>query len=229
MIPPAEALLLTTGLIKLPDKTTIRAAQAVEREIAAEIKAAIARENPGRLYALQTPANYFERLVKFEADYADMIEQLGPELGGEFQLKQMEAQQELLKAYPRKTIDTVVGPRPVETSEIERALYNLVADTIEDYLRLVRDLAAGVLTRAQVDIFKLIYPETFSFIGMTVTDELIRYTSKDLEWLPPLWLSDAIKTLRSQKLEGFTRKAEAAPAENAPSFKLDQVIDATKL
>ena len=229
MIPEAEALLLTTGLLKLPDKTSVRAARAVEKEIVAELKAALKRERPGRLYVLQAPRNYFDRLLKFQPDYAETIEYLGPELGAEYQIAQMQASQLMQDIYPRKTIDTELGPRAVEISEIDINLYTILADTIEDYLRIPRDLAAGVLTSAQVQQYKTVYPDSYKFINQTVTDELIKMGTGDPDLILPLWLEDSIRVLRGKKLGRMVRKEPKAAAEAKPgNFKLDDLIDAAK-
>ena len=229
MIPQAEALLLTTGLLKLPDRTTVRAARAIEKELAAEFTAVLKRETPGRLYAIQSPRNYYDRLLKFVPDYGELIETLGPDLGVEFQLAQMAGRNALDGRYPKLTLDTVLGERPIEASELEVNLYVIYADTVEDYLRLCHDFAAGVLAPQQVLLFKEVYPETYKFIVSEINLELAKMAGKDPEWLPPLWLSDSIKVLRGTRLGTMVRKEVKAETTGSPTkIKLDDAIAAMK-
>lgn len=229
MIPESETLLLATGLLKLPDRTSVRAARAIEKELAAEFRAALKRETPGRLYAIQAPRNYYDRLLKFRPEYGPLIEELGPELGTEFQMAQLNGQHAMDQRYPKTAIDTVLGPRIVDAPELEINLFVIYADTIEDYLRLAHDFAAGVLAPQQVVIFKEVYPETYKFIVGEVQYELAKMGGADPDWLPPLWLSDAIKVLRGERLGTMVRKEVKPETTGSPvKIKLDDAIAAMK-
>ncbi len=231
MIPEAETLLMATGLLKLPDKTTVRAARSYEKEILAELRLALKRENQGRLYAIQSPRNYYDRLYKFIPEYGPVIEYLGPELGAEYQVAQSTAAQIMSDLYPRVSVETVLGPKAVEASEIDTNLYVIQADTVEDYLRLVRDFAGGVLVPQQVDLYSQVYPGAYQVILDGLADELAKKGGADPDWLPPLWLSDMIKILRKQPLGTFVRmdvKPPVKPATNAVpgDLKLDDLVKA---
>lgn len=229
MIPEAEALLLTTGLLKLPDRTSVRAARAVQKELVAELKAALKRETPGRLYAIQAPRNYYDRLLKFKPEYGPMIEVLGPELGTEFQIAQLNGQNAMDTRYPKTSIDTVLGPRFIEAPELEINLFVIYADTVEDYTRLLHDFAAGVLAPQQVVLFKEVFPETYKFLIGELQYELAKMAGADPEWLPPLWLSDSIKVLLGERLGTMVRKEVKAEVTGSPvKLKLDDAIAAMK-
>lgn len=234
MIPEHEALLMATGLLKLPDKTSVRASRAYEKEILAEFRAALKRETQGRLYAIQSPRNYYDRLYKFVPEYGPVIEALGPELGALYQVAQSQAATTMSDLYPRVSVETVLGPRPVEASEIDTNLYVILADTVEDYLRLVHDFAGGVLVPQQVDLYSRVYPQAYQTLIETLQDELAKKGGADPDWLPPLWLSDTIKILRKEKLGTFVRmdtppvQKPTVQAAAPKDLKLDDLVKAAE-
>lgn len=233
MIPEHEALLMATGLLKLPDKTSIRAARSYEKEILTEFKAALRRENQGRLYAIQAPRNYYDRLYKFVPEYGPTIELLGPETGALYQIGQSTAAQVMANLYPKVTVETVLGPKPVEASEMATNLYVILADTVEDYLRLVHDFAGGVLIPQQVDLYQQVYPDAYQTLRDTLADELAKLGGADPDWLPPLWLSDMIRILRKEALGTFVRmdtppQTPTPPTGTPGKLKLDDLVKAAE-
>jgi hypothetical protein len=134
-----------------------------------------------------------------------MIEKLGPEIGAAFQVVQSNGATVMADRYPKTTVDTVLGPRPVPASEIDGAKYQILADTVEDHSRLVRDFAAGALVPDQVTLYREIFPTAYDTLLATLQDELAKREGKEPDWMPPLWLQDTIRVFRQQELVTFVR------------------------
>lgn len=200
----AELLLLTTGVLDLPDAANIRATRTIEEDLKARMEALLERTKPAKLSPLKVGKRFFPRLVAFRPDYSDMPEvedEFGLATKTRFQFLQQKAKAELEARHRVTVIDTVLGPRPVPSSYLDEESYRVLADTIQDELRLVRDMASGVLISDQVALFEACLPETYNFLLVTMSDWLVKQASANPEWLPPEWLSSRIRILRKEPLE----------------------------
>lgn len=225
-IPVAEALLLTTGAAALPTRADIRDSRGVWKRIVAGLMEALDREDPGRLWGIGVKPAYWERLQKFAPIYADGLDDLerlsGIEVRTQFQALQLDAQAILQARHPVTTVDTVLGPRAVPSDELSEHLFLLLADTVEEPLRLVRDLAAGVLAPDQILVFAEVFPDTYITICQVLQELLAKRVGKEHDWLPPLWLADSIRVLLKQPLgTGTAIEVKTPPPSKAKAFKLD--------
>ena len=230
-IPMAEALLLVTGAATLPTRAAITASRTCWKKIVTGLTLALEREEPGHLYAIGVKATYWTRLSKFAPLYADGLDELerlaGIEVRTQFQALQIDAKAQLEARHPVTTVNTVLGARPVPSDELSEALFFLLADTVEDPMRVVHDLAAGVLAPDQILVFAEVFPETYISLCQMTQKLLSKRVGKDPDWQPPLWLADAIRVLWQQPLgTGVSVEVKAPPPSKAKAFKLD--LDAFK-
>jgi hypothetical protein len=203
-INPAELLLLSTGAIALPTATDIKAIRKLPKELEGRLHHALEREKPAKLVALTTTKTFWPRLAAYNPDYASMDEvedTFGLETCAKFQALQLNARNELERRHPVTLIDTVLGPRPVPSSYLDEETFRVLADTVQDETRLLRDMASGVVIRDQVILFAACFPETYTSLLTEMSDWLIKQEAANPEWLPPLWLADQIKLLRQEKLD----------------------------
>lgn len=226
-IPQAELLLMATGLLKSPTKVHLRATRTFQRDLTKALKAALALEDPARLYALKWEgAAYWKRLQATVHDYEALggvwEDLLGLELSAGYQGAQLAARAEIEARHPSTTISTVRGDLIVPSDALSEGLFAILVDTVEDHMRLVHDFAAGVLISAQVQVYATCYPEAYSYLGQILETELSRLgavnDTAEEQWVPPMWLSDQIKVMRQQPLE-TTVDTDAAKSTPSPTTK----------
>ena len=219
----AERLLLTTGLLEVPERDQVVASRSIWRELVALLEEALEREDPGRLYATTVSGTYADRLVKAAPDYPPFIER-HPEAGAQFQLLQTEARQRLIDSRPVTTIMTAAGERTVdvEPEGIEQKVWLMEADTIEFPRRLVHDLAAGALCYEQVLAFAAAFPETYSGL-VQVAQALVN--KRGVDWYPPLWLNDMLHVLYQEQLGTGVKTQQAKPRPLQPQRRTKGNID----
>ena len=223
----AELLLLGVGLLEPPSRSHVRAIRGLEEEIKAAVREAIDRENPGPLLDVPERVTYHARLFKYQADYAALNEVIGPELATDYQLLHQRAQAIMLARRPVTEIQTLLGPRQVENSFDQDAQYAREAETVENHLRLPKDLAAGGVMPACVALFAGLFPEVYAMEVIEAWKAMRENLARDPEWLPPQWLDGAIRILFripfdiTVDLSGpEPPQVGAAPPEATPKGKL---------
>lgn len=191
----AELVLLGTGLLEPPTRQHVRAIRGLEQEIRDALRAALDREELGRELLVPDRPTYHQRLFKLKPDYAASEALLGPELGPEYQILHTRARGIMLDRRPVTEYQTLLGPRTVENSFDQDAQYAREVETVENHLRLAKDLAAGVPTPMCVAVFAGIFPEVYAMQCFEVRDVLTEKAAKDPEWIPPQWMDNAIRNL----------------------------------
>lgn len=196
-IPAHELLLLATGFVETPSRTHFAAARVLEKELTALFREAVGREEPGRLYVLPDTSSYFDKLSGFEPNWGritPVVEKaLGTEAAAAFQDLATSGKLALEARYPKATVDTVAGPREQPPDPVSEGLWAIDARTAEDPRRVAHDLAAGALLPQQATLWALLFPEAYAEMARVVRLALAERAA-DLEWLPPPWLDDCLRT-----------------------------------
>ena len=237
----AEELLMSTGLVTQPDRTHVTAATGMMKDTHREMREALVREDPGRLYVCPTYDTYFNKLTD-EIDYEEwkqpILAKLGPEVADVWQVKHSEAREALKALRPKMEIDTIMGPVEMPLDFISRFTWALQVDVVEG-LRLVKDIAAGALLKEEVDLFIALFPEAYKQLRATEDEMLAKQRAKDSKWFPPPWLEGSLNvferrpfgsklTMTSPKSAKDSLNPKPAVSNNGAKFDTESLTTSAK-
>ncbi len=213
----AESLLAATGLVAVPDRTSIAASRTVVKDLVKQLVAVLDRDDQKRLRVNNQTENYIKQLG-MPPDYDRISAAIEPKFGlaiaGEYQLLHQEIRQRFLDSYPAQEVDTARGTRSQPPDPELLAQWLLEVDTIENQ-RIVSDLAAGAVLPETVKVFKDSFPEIYSALLGELSEAIAK---RPFDWLPPVWLEMALATFTGQPQVGappMPAKDEAAPKGRA--------------
>jgi hypothetical protein len=101
----------------------------------------------------------------------------------------------LNSVFPRRTADTMTGPRLYDPSPGEWAEFGWAWRVATTPLVVLDLMADGMLVGAEVAHLKAMFPAIHSAIGGELADAIAEHAAKDDQWLPPWWLQKQICTL----------------------------------
>ncbi len=194
-VPPelrAESILLTVGLVEIPDRSHLRAAEQFMRELHDGILDVLEAEQPDGFYVVDLPMTYLDQLLA-APDYAAMLAAFGrdQELGVEYTQLHARARAELLRRKPSLGVQTALGTRPVAPHMFVMEPWLHQADMVETPMRLLQDFAAAALTVAATSMFVAAFPKTYAWL---VGDVNLRRAQLRQHW-PPYWLDHVLGVL----------------------------------
>lgn len=227
----AEALLASTGLLQVPDRTSMTASKTLLKGLTKQLTATLDRDNQAHLRVNDQTERYLEKLAK-QPDYDACMEAIegrfGRAVAAEYQLLHMAARQYLLDTHPAQEVDTARGAIPAPPDPEKLAQWLLEVDTIENQ-RIISDLAAGAVMDETVRVFKETFPESYERLVIELQDAI---AAKPTDWLAPVWMEMALATFTGKPQVGappiepaedaapksrakFDLKATSTPAEKA--------------
>lgn len=201
----AESLLLATGLVAAPDRTTLAGAPGLVPDLKKQLSAALGRDTPDRLYVVKLPggSGYAKQLAK-DPDYEGLVAWLAPRIGANgalaYQVTHQTARQVLLSRRTIITVDTIMGSQVVANDPEADEQWELEAGQVEQ-MRIVKDLAAGALLKECVDVFRACFPATYGLLVDHLDDELNKRGAKSKTWMPDPYLEDSIRIFLGRKFD----------------------------
>lgn len=220
----AEQLLAATGLVRVPDRTSLAASKRVLKGLTDQLLAVLDRNDQARLRVNDQTERYLKELAK-QPDYDACMEAIeakfGRQVAAEYQILHQNARAYLLNTYPAQEVDTARGARPQPPDPEKLAQWLLEVDTIENQ-RLVSDLAAGAVMNETVEVFKETFPMMYERLVIELQDEI---ASRPDDWLPPVWLEMALATFTGKPQVGAPpiEPAEDAAPKSRAKFDLKSV------
>ncbi len=189
----SDFLLLSTGLLRKPERSDVNARLAHQDEIERALAGMLEAEEPSRLLVVPERRSYFSRLVKFDPEYEANFPLLGEDLAEDYQITHMTVRNTVMERRPVTEIDTIVGPRVIDNSIEQDAQWLSELEVIESPARLVKDMAAGALLPECVALVAGMLPDAYAWMVTALGAALDKKTRVEPDWLPPSWMDGAMR------------------------------------
>lgn len=203
----AEAIVSSCGVSralgdkpKPPTGAELKRAHGIEDEIAERTKELVgAVKASGKVEPAEVP-DYREThkrlLAKIDGDHlAELLLPVQPELQPACSAVWSNAVMYLDGIFPRRSEDTLVGPKLHDPSKGELAEFGWAWRVANKHLAILDLMTDGVLIGAEVFHVKSMFPTIHALICGKILDALSAKVAADKEWIPPWWLQKQICTL----------------------------------
>ncbi len=197
MTPPpdelrAEGILLSTGLVATPDRTSIAAAPQILKELRADLLAVLKQEQPEKFRVVDLPISYLDKLVAapdIEAMHT-ALKPYGADLANEYPQVHARARDALIATKPKFSVTTSLGERPFDVDAVTLFPWLHQADALETPLRLAQDVCAAALVKTVLTIFITALPKTYAWL---LGELNYARTAVKVGTTPPYWLDHVLQ------------------------------------
>lgn len=126
----------------------------------------------------------------------------------------------LVTRWPRITIDTFAGPRPMPLPFDDAAEAASLFAVVDGPRRIREEMDYGSLTPSQAEAFRAVYPSLFDAYRFALADEAAKITAKNSAWMPDEAQTLMLSVLTNTAPGALTYVAEQ-PAPEPPKQARD--------